>query len=125
MLRNTYGGRYGLVAEVGDNQRHFSIAVPQVGILPPRVECVLIDVHQVKELTSGQGLLAITQVQNLAIKRVQTALVGSRFALVPAAQGGDAPIVKDGGTSVLTAVALGIVSRLSQFLPCIEHERTS
>ena len=53
MLRDADRGVHGLVAEVGHNQRHFAVAVAQVGVLTARVEGVLIDIHQVKELAMG------------------------------------------------------------------------
>ena len=44
--------------------------------------------------------------------------------IIPTAHRRDAPIVKDGGATVTTAVALSIISLLSQLLPGINHHRT-
>jgi len=68
VLRDAHLCVYRPVAEVGHHQRHFSIAMAQVGILPPRVECVLVDIHQIKEPASCQRLLAVAQPEQLAIK---------------------------------------------------------
>ena len=51
MLGDAYGSVDRLVAEVGDNQRHLAVMVAQVGVLSAGVECVLVDIHQVKEVT--------------------------------------------------------------------------
>lgn len=50
MSGDAYGCVDRLVAEIGDNQRHLTVAVTQVGILLAGVEGILVDIHQVKEV---------------------------------------------------------------------------
>ena len=57
------------------------------------------------------------------VEGTQAAFISCGLALVPTAQCGDAPVVENGRAAVKAAVALGIGSGLTQFLPGIEHER--
>lgn len=51
MLRDANGSIHREITKVSDHQSHHAIAVSQIGILAMGVERVLIDVHQVKEIT--------------------------------------------------------------------------
>ena len=51
MLRDANGSIHREITKVSDHQSHHAIAVSQICILAMGVERVLIDVHQVKEIT--------------------------------------------------------------------------
>ena len=123
MLGNADVGVNCMVTKIGDHRGHLSIAMAQVGVVATRVQTILVDIHQVKELAASQRWLAIAQAQDFAVLRTHSTLGGCGMALVPAAHGGDAPVVKNGGAAVVPAITLGIGGGLAQFLTGIEHKR--
>ena len=89
---------------------------------------VIVDIHQIEEFTLGYCILRVAQVEHACIEIAQALLAFRERAVAiavvePAAQGGDAPVVEDGGAAVKPAVSFGLGGGFAQFLTGVEHER--
>ena len=149
MCRDAHAHFRSLVAKVADYEQQLVLAATQEGVMPFGIEflsIVMIDVHQVVELSGDECTFAFAQGDNPAISGVEFPFFGCHdesvtricslckcglcvfpyFSVGPERkkflQFLRRPIVEDGCTSVATGETFGVIGTFSDFLPCIDHQ---
>ena len=117
--------------EVDHDEQHFIVLLTQESILLMLVEVpvLIVDVHEVEELSVIDAFLLFAQIQQAVIEVVQFLFVLLQqlsFKLLfvaPAGYGVDVPIVKNGCTSVAAAETFALHSSFTELLPEVNHYR--
>lgn len=129
MKRYVYGEVTRVGREVDGYQKGHAIIGAHEHILTVGVErgILIVDIHEVEESALRNGFLRVAEPQDARIfgseptlSRCEERTVGIAV-VIPAAQRGDAPVVKDGGAAVISAESLRVGGLLAQLLSGINH----
>ena len=115
--------------EIGHDEQQLPFVLAQEGVVAVGVEVggEGVGIHEVEEVALDDGSLVACDVEEAAVPGFQVALAvvellaGEGAAVVPAAEGVDAPVVEDGGASVASAIALLVHAALAELLAEVDH----